>query len=158
MFCCAGAATGGWRSSLSVLHGKTRSTKLFFPGNFRFSYAYEHHQSISTSHHLKLQVVVGNINLLDSWGATVQTTPTFTNPKSKSTLLQLEPQNSRSFSTARTPTAMTATKIDGTAIAKSIRDKLHAQIEETQKTNPRFQPSLKIIQGNLPTITLPLRQ
>jgi methylenetetrahydrofolate dehydrogenase (NADP+)/methenyltetrahydrofolate cyclohydrolase/formyltetrahydrofolate synthetase len=41
---------------------------------------------------------------------------------------------------------MTATKIDGTAIAKKIRERLHAQIQETQKTNPRFKPSLKIIQ------------
>lgn len=41
---------------------------------------------------------------------------------------------------------MTGTKIDGTAIAKSIREKLHAQIEEAQKSNPRFKPCLKIIQ------------
>ncbi|PMD56892.1 FTHFS-domain-containing protein [Hyaloscypha bicolor E] len=41
---------------------------------------------------------------------------------------------------------MTATKIDGTAIAKKIREKLHAEIVETQKTNPRYKPSLKIIQ------------
>jgi methylenetetrahydrofolate dehydrogenase (NADP+) / methenyltetrahydrofolate cyclohydrolase / formyltetrahydrofolate synthetase len=44
---------------------------------------------------------------------------------------------------------MTAKKIDGTAIAKSIREKLHAEVENTQKTNPRFKPSLKIIQGKL---------
>ncbi|RFU29888.1 hypothetical protein B7463_g6439, partial [Scytalidium lignicola] len=41
---------------------------------------------------------------------------------------------------------MTATKIDGTAIAKSIREQLHAQIEATQKNNPRYKPCLKIIQ------------
>ncbi|KAK5942262.1 tetrahydrofolate synthase [Knufia obscura] len=41
---------------------------------------------------------------------------------------------------------MVGTKIDGTAIAKSIREKLHAEIEEAQKSNPRFKPSLKIIQ------------
>lgn len=41
---------------------------------------------------------------------------------------------------------MTATKIDGTAIAKKIRDKLHAEIQSTQKINPRYKPSLKIIQ------------
>ena len=46
-----------------------------------------------------------------------------------------------------TPLAMTATKIDGTAIAKKIRDKLREEIEETQKSNPRYKPSLKIIQG-----------
>ena len=36
----------------------------------------------------------------------------------------------RAFS--RTPIAMTATKIDGTAIAKKIRERLHAEIVETQ--------------------------
>lgn len=41
---------------------------------------------------------------------------------------------------------MAGSKIDGTAIAKGIRAKLHAQIEETQKSNPRFKPNLKIIQ------------
>ncbi|ESZ97119.1 putative C1 tetrahydrofolate synthase [Sclerotinia borealis F-4128] len=41
---------------------------------------------------------------------------------------------------------MTATKIDGTAIAKKIREKIHAEIDNAQKTNPRFKPSLKIIQ------------
>jgi methylenetetrahydrofolate dehydrogenase (NADP+)/methenyltetrahydrofolate cyclohydrolase/formyltetrahydrofolate synthetase len=46
---------------------------------------------------------------------------------------------------------MTATKIDGTAIARNIREKLHAEIEQTQKTNPRYKPSLKIIQGKLST-------
>jgi methylenetetrahydrofolate dehydrogenase (NADP+)/methenyltetrahydrofolate cyclohydrolase/formyltetrahydrofolate synthetase len=44
---------------------------------------------------------------------------------------------------------MTAKKIDGTAIAKSIRERLHAEIENTQKTNSRFKPSLKIIQGKI---------
>jgi methylenetetrahydrofolate dehydrogenase (NADP+)/methenyltetrahydrofolate cyclohydrolase/formyltetrahydrofolate synthetase len=42
---------------------------------------------------------------------------------------------------------MTATKIDGTAIAKQIRERLRAEIVETQKINPRYRPSLKIIQG-----------
>lgn len=41
---------------------------------------------------------------------------------------------------------MAAIKIDGNAIAKSIREKLHAQVAETQKSNPRYKPSLKIIQ------------
>lgn len=41
---------------------------------------------------------------------------------------------------------MAGSKIDGTAIAKSIREKLHAQIQDAQQTNPRFKPSLKIIQ------------
>ncbi|EHK96152.1 P-loop containing nucleoside triphosphate hydrolase [Glarea lozoyensis ATCC 20868] len=41
---------------------------------------------------------------------------------------------------------MTATKIDGTATAKEIRDSIRAEIENTQKSNPRYKPSLKIIQ------------
>ncbi|ROT35635.1 formate-tetrahydrofolate ligase [Sodiomyces alkalinus F11] len=41
---------------------------------------------------------------------------------------------------------MAATKIDGTAIAKKIREGLAAEVLERQAINPRFQPSLKIIQ------------
>ena len=40
-----------------------------------------------------------------------------------------------------------ASKIDGTALAKRIREGLRQTIEETKKTNPRFRPCLKIIQG-----------
>lgn len=42
---------------------------------------------------------------------------------------------------------MTATKIDGTAIAKSIRDGLKNEILRIQQSNPRFKPGLVIIQG-----------
>lgn len=48
---------------------------------------------------------------------------------------------------ASSPRTMTATKIDGTAIAKKIREGLHTEIAEMQKVNPRYKPSLKIIQG-----------
>ncbi|KAJ5572982.1 Formate-tetrahydrofolate ligase FTHFS [Penicillium hetheringtonii] len=42
-----------------------------------------------------------------------------------------------------------ASRIDGTAIAKSIRAGLKAEIEQTQLTNPRFKPNLIIFQvGN----------
>ncbi|KAL2219408.1 putative C1 tetrahydrofolate synthase [Thermoascus aurantiacus ATCC 26904] len=41
---------------------------------------------------------------------------------------------------------MTATKIDGTAIAKSIRERLKAEIQQIQESNPRFKPSLVIFQ------------
>jgi len=44
---------------------------------------------------------------------------------------------------------MVAAKLDGTAVAKRIREKLRDEIAERQKSNPRFQPSLKIIQGVL---------
>ena len=50
----------------------------------------------------------------------------------------------RSLST--NPVMMAATKIDGTAIAKSIRERIQADIAKTQKINPRYQPSLTIIQ------------
>lgn len=50
-----------------------------------------------------------------------------------------------SFSTSRP--VMTAQKIDGTAIAKSIRARLHSEIQERKNANPRYIPSLKIIQG-----------
>lgn len=45
---------------------------------------------------------------------------------------------------------MVAEKIDGNAIAKEIREGLHAQIDEKRRSNPRFNPSLKIIQGAYP--------
>ena len=44
---------------------------------------------------------------------------------------------------------MAGTKIDGTAIAKSIRESLGAKIKEKQGMNPRYKPSLKIVQGEL---------
>lgn len=51
----------------------------------------------------------------------------------------------RQFSyTART---MTATKIDGTAIAKSIRERIAGEIQQKQSSNPRYKPSLTIVQG-----------
>lgn len=40
-----------------------------------------------------------------------------------------------------------ATKIDGTAIARSIREGLKDEILQIQQTNPRFKPSLVIFQG-----------
>ncbi|KAF3929461.1 hypothetical protein AA313_de0208590 [Arthrobotrys entomopaga] len=42
--------------------------------------------------------------------------------------------------------AMVAQKIDGAAIAKSIREGLHDQIKKRQETSPRFKPALTIIQ------------
>ncbi|KAJ8060053.1 hypothetical protein OCU04_011663 [Sclerotinia nivalis] len=56
------------------------------------------------------------------------------------------PRNGITRQFSSTPAAMTATKIDGTAIAKKIREEIHAEIDDAQKTNPRFKPSLKIIQ------------
>ena len=45
---------------------------------------------------------------------------------------------------------MAATKIDGTQIAKSIREGLKNEIQKIQETNPRFKPSLVIFQGSFP--------
>jgi len=50
----------------------------------------------------------------------------------------------RSF--ASTIRAMTANKIDGTAIAKSIRERIAGEIKERQQINPRYKPSLTIVQ------------
>jgi 16S rRNA U1498 N3-methylase RsmE len=49
---------------------------------------------------------------------------------------------------------MVAQKLDGTAVAKSVREKLNAQIKEKQEKNPRYKPSLVIIQGMLMDRTL----
>ncbi|KAL6690278.1 formate--tetrahydrofolate ligase domain-containing protein [Trichoderma pleuroticola] len=53
-------------------------------------------------------------------------------------------QQQRSFGT--TAAAMVATKLDGNSIAKAIRERLGAEIAEKQKQNPRYHPSLRIIQ------------
>lgn len=50
----------------------------------------------------------------------------------------------RTFST--TPSTMAATKIDGTAIAKKIRERLNTEIAQKQAANPRYKPSLVILQ------------
>jgi len=41
---------------------------------------------------------------------------------------------------------MAAEKIDGTAIAKGIRERINAEIKEVQAKNPRYKPSLVIVQ------------
>jgi hypothetical protein len=82
-------------------------------------------------------------NLCRSRDFTPTSTSTNSEPSFLSPLYKSQP---RPFSS--TPIAMTATKIDGTAIAKSIRERLQSEIQATQKINPRYKPSLKIIQGN----------
>ena len=42
---------------------------------------------------------------------------------------------------------MAADTIDGTAIAKGVRERLHSEIQQKQQANPRFKPTLRIIQG-----------
>ncbi|PGH23838.1 hypothetical protein AJ80_02086 [Polytolypa hystricis UAMH7299] len=41
---------------------------------------------------------------------------------------------------------MAGIKIDGTSVAKNIREGLNAEIKKTQESNPRFKPSLMIFQ------------
>lgn len=53
----------------------------------------------------------------------------------------------RTFSSS--PVTMVASKIDGAAIAKDIREGLKSEIEKYQQTNPRFVPNLVIFQGRL---------
>lgn len=53
---------------------------------------------------------------------------------------------------------MGATKIDGKVIAKKIRERLGAEVAQKQKANPRYRPSLKIIQvGDRPDSTTYVR-
>lgn len=52
---------------------------------------------------------------------------------------------------------MTASKIDGNAIARSIRERLAHEVKQKQETNPRYRPSLKIVQGERVYIWLPCR-
>jgi hypothetical protein len=63
-------------------------------------------------------------------------------------ILQPTAFDSRRALSTDTPT-MTAHKIDGTAIARAIREKINAEIQERQRSNPRYKPSLVIIQGIL---------
>lgn len=53
---------------------------------------------------------------------------------------------------------MGATKIDGKVIAQKIRERLGAEVAQKQKANPRYRPSLKIIQvGDRPDSTTYVR-
>jgi len=52
----------------------------------------------------------------------------------------------QSFASSTQFPTMTATKLDGTAISKAIRERLAKDIIAKQQSNPRFKPSLKIIQ------------
>ncbi|KAK4626095.1 C-1-tetrahydrofolate synthase, cytoplasmic [Fulvia fulva] len=51
----------------------------------------------------------------------------------------------RSFSNT-SPASMTASKIDGKAVAQTIRERLNKDIAQKQEKNPRYKPSLVIIQ------------
>jgi hypothetical protein len=53
---------------------------------------------------------------------------------------------------------MVAQRLDGNAIAKSIRERIGAEIVEKQKLNPRYKPCLKIIQGAFAACPMPRLQ
>ncbi|CAG8955590.1 hypothetical protein HYFRA_00009544 [Hymenoscyphus fraxineus] len=87
-------------------------------------------------------------------------TPTCSSPSTSSSFssppVSTSPKPQRDDT--RITSNMTATKIDGTAIAKAIRARLRSEIEETQKTDPSYKPSLKIIQvGDRPDSTTYVR-
>lgn len=66
------------------------------------------------------------------------------NNKKRSAVKQAHAAGNRNFSgSAKT---MAAERIDGTAIAKAIRDRINSDIRRTQETNPRYKPSLTIVQ------------
>jgi hypothetical protein len=45
------------------------------------------------------------------------------------------------------PPPTMAHRIDGTAIAKAIREKINADIHKKQESDPKYKPSLVIVQG-----------
>lgn len=49
---------------------------------------------------------------------------------------------------------MVAEKIDGTAVAKKIRERIGQEIKKKQETSPRFKPSLTIVQGESHTFAI----
>lgn len=63
------------------------------------------------------------------------------------TLPQPHPASSQQPPHPSRQETMVASKIDGTAIAKAIRERIRLEILEKQQTNPRYKPCLKIIQG-----------
>lgn len=46
------------------------------------------------------------------------------------------------------PPKMAPSKIDGTAIAKEIRERLKAEVSKLREADPTFRPSLTIVQGS----------
>lgn len=89
-----------------------------------------------------------NSSSLSSLSLSPSTSHVLSPPGSRGLLLPRNgscPSACASFSTSSRN--MVASKIDGTAIAKKIRDGLRTEIDDKRKSNPRYQPSLKIIQG-----------
>lgn len=78
-------------------------------------------------------------------GSLVRLSSSARSPLRRGFLIPLAAASNRTFGSS----AIMASKIDGTAIAKSIREGLKTEIEQIQVTNPRFKPNLVIFQGEL---------
>nr|POF01237.1 c-1-tetrahydrofolate synthase, mitochondrial [Quercus suber] len=77
--------------------------------------------------------------------SSILTPPPFSATKPSSSSTVHPPVHARrAFSSS--PTNMTATKIDGTSIANGIRSGISKEIADKQAKNPRYRPSLVIVQ------------
>lgn len=119
----------------------------------------------STTTTLTHQSFYGGRRLLTSSSSRLFSSRTASNhPSTRVVAVTARPSSSSSVATARigpcprdpsrqhrqfssSPATMTGQKIDGNAIAKSIREGLNAEIKKTQEVNPRYKPTLRIIQG-----------
>lgn len=111
------------------------------------------HASLRTSvvilHHISLPLTVRSYgihsgpNYLKEIPNSKQSSALQVTSRSRDKLI-LHPLGSRSISSSAP--RMSAERIDGTAIAKNIRERINAEIKKTQETNPRYKPSLTIVQ------------
>ena len=109
--------------------------------------------SILIQHHISLQLTIRTYQTY-SGSNSLKETPYLTSKSRQSSALQVASKSgdklvlhslgSRSISSSHH--RMAAERIDGTAIAKSIRERINAEIKKTQETNPRYKPSLTIVQ------------
>ena len=115
------------------------------------------HGSLRTSivipHHISLPLTVRSYGT-HSGPNCLKETPYLTSKFKRPSALQVASESrnnlvlhsSRSRSISSSAHRMAAERIDGTAIAKSIRERIDAEIKKTQETNPRYKPSLTIVQ------------
>ena len=133
-------------STRKSLGSKPLSTRLHVTkhGSLRTSIVIQHHTSLLLS--VQAYGTRSGSNCL-------KRTPYLTSRIKQSPALQvivkfrdkfLHPLGSRSISSSGH--RMAAERIDGTAIAKSIRERINAETKKTQETNPRYKPSLTIVQ------------
>ncbi|MCJ1387978.1 tetrahydrofolate synthase [Xylographa bjoerkii] len=85
--------------------------------------------TLAAQHHFSVRAIRSQRLILNSPLGTAPSRPTL---------------GKRLFSS--TNSVMAAERIDGTAIAKAIRERINAEIKEKQAKNPRYKPALTIIQ------------